>query len=88
MSTYKKEEFINLLQSYIDKLNIGNITPNEGLLLVEFFTKNHLQTDQSYSDYKEDALTYAFMGYYLKELCKKELNSKTLSELDLTTSVD
>jgi hypothetical protein len=71
MNNYKKEEFIHLLQSYIQKLNDGTITFREGLLLTEFFTKNKLQNDTTYNDAKEDALSYAFLGYYIKELCKQ-----------------
>ena len=70
MSNHKKEEFINLLQSYIQKLNDGTITFPEGLLLTEFFTKNKLQNDTSYKEDKEDALSYTFLGYYINELCK------------------
>ena len=81
MSTYKKEEFINLLESYIHKLNTNMLTPNEGLLLVEFYTKNYLQTDYSYTDAKEDALSYAFLSYYLKELCKDQLGQTNLESM-------
>lgn len=72
---YKKEEFIHVLQSYIDKLNSESISFEEGLMLVEFFTKNRLQKETSLSESKEDALNYAFLGYYIKEICKKELKN-------------
>lgn len=70
MTIHKKEEFIQLLQLYINKLNDGTITFQEGLLLTEFFTKHKLQTDSSYTESREDTLSYAFLGYYIKELCK------------------
>jgi hypothetical protein len=76
MNVYKKEEFITMLTTYIDKLQSETLTPDEGLLLIEFFAKDKIKGNSTtLKDTQQDLLEYAFIGYYIKQLCRDQLTT-------------